>query len=224
MIGVIVSPRKTFAAIAADPRWAAVLTLVTLGAALTVGAVLTTDVGQQALLDQQVSTLESFGVAVSDERYAAMEAGLPNAAYTTAAAIAAGLPLGLLGIAGILFAIIKTPDGARPPFRQVVAIVVFSATVLLVQQLVMAPLNYARESLTSGTNLTVFLPNLEEGTFLARALGLIDFFYVWWLLVLSIGLSVVYRRPTMKLAGGLLAAYAAVAAGVGAILGAFGGS
>jgi len=224
LLGIIVSPRKTFTVIAADPRWVGMLTLLTLSVALLAAAVLMTEVGQQAMLDQQVSTMESFGVTVSDERYAAMEAAMPYAAYTSAGTIAVALPLALLGVAGILFGVFKAIGGAGASFRQVFAIVVFSGAILVFQQLFVTPLNYVRESLSSPTNLTVFLPDLEEGTFLARALGLIDLFYVWWLIVLSIGLSVLYKRQTVAIAWRLVAAYVVIAASIAAIMGVFGGS
>jgi hypothetical protein len=224
IVGVIVYPRRTFGAIAADPRWAGMLLVITVAAVLLMAVVLTTEVGQQAMLDQQVSTMESFGMTVSDERYAAMEAAMPHAASRTALTIAVALPSVLMALAGLLFGVFKFLGGPAASFRQVLAVVVFSSTILLVQQLIAAPLNYARESLSSPTNLTVFLPYLEEGTFLARALGLIDLFHLWWLAVLSIGLSVLYARPTAAIAGGLLAAYALIATGVAAMMGAFGGS
>ena len=40
--------------------------------------------------------------------------------------------------------------------------------------LFLTPLNYFRESLSSATNLGVFLPFLPEGSFLARLVGMVD--------------------------------------------------
>ena len=47
--------------------------------------------------------------------------------------------------------------------------------------------------MSSPTNLAVFLPFLDESSFLARLLGSIDLFFIWWMLSLAIGLGVLYR-------------------------------
>ena len=47
--------------------------------------------------------------------------------------------------------------------------------------------------MSSATNLAVFLPMLDESSFLAKLLGTIDLFLVWWVVVLAIGLGVLYQ-------------------------------
>ena len=149
---------------------------------------------------------------------------MPYAPYATAGALAVALPTVTLALAGILFALFTALGGGNASFRQVSAIVVFSSAIVVLQQLFVTPLNYARESLSSPTNLSVFLPALDEGTFLARTLGLIDLFYVWWLIVLAVGLGVLYKRRTAPIVWGLFAAYVVIAASVTAIMSVFGGS
>ena len=73
----------------------------------------------------------------------------------------------------------------------------------VVQQVFVTPLNYMRESMSSATNLSVFLPMLDESSFVAKLLGTIDLFLVWWVFILAIGLSVLYRRKTSSIATGL---------------------
>ncbi len=58
-------------------------TLTAFGAALPMSS----DVGKQAALDQQVSVLEGFGMQVSDEQYAAMQKGTAILPYQTAAGV-----------------------------------------------------------------------------------------------------------------------------------------
>ena len=75
--------------------------------------------------------------------------------------------------------------------------------VTVVQQVFVTPLNFVRESMSSATNLSVFLPMLDESSFLAKFFGTIDLFLIWWVVVLSIGLGVLYRRKTGPIAVGL---------------------
>jgi len=83
--------------------------------------------------------------------------------------------------------------------------------VLVVQQIVVLPLDYAHESLTSPTNLAVFVSFLDDDTLIARLLGSIDLFFVWWLASLAIGLSVLYKRRTASTAAAILGVYVAIA-------------
>src|SRR3954453_14231935 len=105
IVGVLFAPRATYAAVAARPRWLAVLlVIVGLGGAATF-AFLSTDVGKAAMLDQQVRMMEAFGVKVPDAAYQRMEEGADRARYTGVAGQAVGLPLAALLVAGIAFVV-----------------------------------------------------------------------------------------------------------------------
>jgi len=95
---------------------------------------------------------------------------------------------------------------------------------LAIQQLVAVPLHYLRESLTSPTNLAVFLPNVEDGTAAARLLGAVDLFGLWWIWLLALGLAAVSGRPARRYLGRLLLVYVGVAAGIAGAMTLSGGS
>jgi hypothetical protein len=120
-------------------------------------------------------------------------------------------PVIWLIIAGLLFAVFNAALGGDSSFKQVYAVVVHSTVVTVVQQFFVMPLNFVRESMSSATNLSVFLPMLDESSFLAKFFGTIDLFMVWWVIVLAIGLSVLYRRKTGPIAIGLFSVYVIVA-------------
>jgi hypothetical protein len=186
-------------------------------------AFVSTEVGQQALLDQQVATMESFGQTVSDAQYARLQDQAQYAPYFQAAGLLVVAPLVTFLSAGLLFGVLNGLLGGNATYRQVLAIVTHSGAVNLVQQLFVTPLNYARSSLSSPTNLSVFLPMLEEGSFLASFFGTIDLFIVWWILVLAIGLGVLYRRKTSPIAVGLFLVYGVIALAIAAVKSALGG-
>jgi len=62
----------------------------------------------------------------------------------------------------------------------------------------------------------VLFPMLPEGSFLAKFLGTIDLFTVWWVMVMAIGLAVVYRRKTRPIAISLFALYGVIAVAIAA--------
>jgi hypothetical protein len=224
IVGILLSPRQTFAAVSATPRWLGMLATTVLVVAVCQGVFLSSEVGRQAFVDQQVTSREGLGIQVSDEAYAQIERLAGYAVYIQAGVALVGIPIVTCLIAGILFAVFGGLLGGQATYRQTLAVVAHSGAVSIVQQLFVTPLNYARESMSNPTNLSVFFPMLEEGGFLASLLGTIELFTVWWVLVLAIGLGVLYRRPTAPIAWGLFAVYAVVAVAVAAVKAAFGGA
>jgi hypothetical protein len=59
---------------------------------------------------------------------------------------------------------------------------------------------------------------LDESSLAARFLSMIDFFFVWWLIVLAIGTSVLYRRAARPVALTYLAVYVAFATATAAAM------
>jgi hypothetical protein len=215
--GILFAPRATYSSVAAHPRWlGALLVIISLGGAITF-TFLSTDVGKAAMLDQQVRTMESFGVKIPDTAYQRMEAGLDRAPYTGAAGQAVVMPLAALIVAGIALGVFNALLGGDATFKQVYAVVVHSGVILSVSQLFGTPLAYARETMAGATNLAVFAPFLEESSFAARALGSVDLFMLWWAVSVSIGLGVLYKKRTGPIAITLIAVYIAIGIVIAAI-------
>jgi Yip1-like protein len=224
VVGVLTSPRATYADVAAHPRWLGVLIVVLLATTVPTVWLLSTPVGQQASLDQQMQALESFGVKVSDEMYQQMEQRAPYSAAIAGVSQVVLLPLSTLLIAGIAFGIFNGALGADAAFRQVFAVAAYSTVVGGLRTLFSAPLNYARESLSSPTNLASVLPVFDDASFPGRLLGSIDLFLIWWILNLAIGLAVLYRRRTAPIATTMFVVYAAIAVTIAAVRSVFAGA
>lgn len=210
LIGVLTSPRATYAGIAARPRWFGALAAIALVGAIGIFVFLSTDVGKEAMLDQQVRVLESFGMKLSDAQYDRMEQSLRLAPYTGAVGQIVTLSIGALVISGLALAIFNAIMGGDATFKQVFAVVVHSGFVLTAGQMFGLPLAYARETLSSATNLGVFLPFLDDSSFAARLFGSIDLFQIWWITTLAIGFGVLYRRRTGPIATTMFAVYGAI--------------
>ena len=225
LVGVLFSPQATFAGIVARPRWFGALAVVTLVTCGLMFALISTESGQTAMLDQQVRQSEAFGRTINEQQYAQMEQMLPMMRYFVPVSQLVMIPLVTMVVAGILLAVFNALLGGAASFKQVAAVVAHSGAVTVLQQIFVAPLNYARESMSSATNLGVFVPFLDEGNILARFLGTIDLFIVWWLLVLAIGLAVLYRRKTAPIFWSFMGLYVIIALVIAvAIRGASGGA
>ena len=211
VVGVIFSPRPTYQAVAAEPRALGMLAIAVLVMMLTQGVFLSTAVGKQALLETQVSSLESFGVTVSDEMYAQMQSRLGIAPYTTAASQLVLIPLVSALLAGLLLAVFTAILGGNATFKHVYAVVAHSTVILALQQLFNTPIAYARGDMSSATRLAVFLPNLDAMGFASHFLSALDLFIAWWLISIAIGIAALYRRKTGPIATGLLVTYVLIA-------------
>lgn len=213
-IGVLTSPRATFNDIVQQPRWLGMVLVTTAIVAGTMGLFLSTAVGRQALLDQRVDILESFGQTVDDARYAEMQGSLDTLVLQQLAATTVAVPALCLTVAALAYASLR---GAATRFVQVLAVVAHTGALAIFRYVIVTPWNYLRESITSPLNLGVLFPGLDEGGFIASFLGTIDLFIVWWVVALAVGLSVLYDRPWRALATRIFLAcglLAAVVAGV----------
>jgi len=217
VFGVLTSPRATYADVAARPRSLGVFVVVL---AITIASstwLLSTEVGQKALIDQQLQTAEAFGRPIPDAQYEQLKRFVGYSMYFAAVGQLIFLPLAALAIAGVAFAIFNGGLGADAAFKQVFAIVAFSGVLIGLKTLFSTPLNYARESLSSPATLTAVLPFFEDNTFAARLLGSIDLFYIWWMVNLAIGLGVLYKRRTAPIATTFLLVYGAIALTIAAV-------
>lgn len=222
-IGVLFSPKSTFASVVSYPRW---LGMVLISSYLAVGAQFiftSTEMGRQAALDQQIEMTERF-TRVTPEMEANMRQSMERP-LNRAIPLIVGPIFGIIFtalIAGILFGVFAVTGGAAS-FKQVMAVVAHAGVISGVVQLLLVPIWFLRGSMSSATNLAIFWPG-DENSFIARFLGVLDLVWVWYLFVLAIGLGVLYRRRTQSIFVSLLAVFVVIAGVIAGVMTAFGGS
>jgi len=224
IIGVLTSPRETYADIARRPTWLGMFLVVVTISGACGGWLSSTTVGRRAALDKAEEGLkiaESLGARIPEAQRATMRERVMSTPDWRMYLQAGGgaLVFGALVfvvIAGILLGVFNAILGGDAKFKQVFAVVVFSEAVIVVGTLFTTPLNYYRESLSSPTTFAALAPMLDENGMLAKMLGSIDFFRLWWLVSLSIGLGVLYKRPTRGIAVSLIGIYVVVAVTIAA--------
>jgi Yip1 domain len=226
LIGVIFSPRETFAKLVPKAPWLSALAVVTL---LTAGgqyAFLSTEVGQQAMVDQQIHQAEiRNGGSITQQQIDMFDGLKTKNRYIVGISILIVGPIMTFVFAGLYFGVFNALLGGDASFRQVLAIVTHSGAVNIVQTLFVLPLNYIRESASSATTLGVFVQSfLDETNFVARVLGMIDLFIVWNLVVTAIGLGVLYRRKTGPIFWSLMGVYVVIVLVIAGVMRAFGGA
>ena len=215
--GVALTPRRTFARIADRPTWLGMLAGVTLVMTISTWAFFRTEIGRQAYIDQQVVTRESFGIEVTDEAYERLQRNVSANLRWRLLGLGVGLSFASIALAALLH-VLFARFGRQASFHQVLAIVAHANVIMAVRQIVVTPLYYARESISSSVSLATLLPLFAAGSFPARLLGAIDVFFLWWLATLAAGLGVLYRQPAGGIRAVLLGIYAIFAAGIAAVV------
>ena len=214
MWGMVRRPRATFAAILPSHPWAAVLLATTTITFLCSAGFLGTDVGRQALVDQWERTATAFGQPVDDESYARMEGRAADGGigllYAAGTALAYG-PLLAFAVSAALFLGMRRSGADGPRFIELLTIASYSTVIFALRQVIATPIYYVQESIASPTTLVRLFGSLDEASPVARFLGVIDLFVVWWIVVLAIGVSVLSRRPTRRLALAFTGAYVVLA-------------
>jgi Yip1-like protein len=210
-LGVIFAPRATYAEVAARPKALGALVAVIVIVAAATSAFLSTEVGKNAYIDQALSSMEGFGVQVNDQMMTGIERQAQYAPYVTTAAQVIFVPLVAAILAGLSLAVFNAILGGDGTFKQAFAVVVHSYFIVALGAAFSAPLFYARASMASTTSLAVFLPMVDEATFLGRLMGSLDLIRVWWIVSLSIGLGVLFKKRTSPIAWSLLGLYLIIA-------------
>jgi hypothetical protein len=206
LIGVIFSPKETYAAVVARPRALGALLVTVVVMATAQGLFFATPTGQEVLIDQQVRTMEAFGVNITDEMYSQLESRVAYAPYTTAGSLLVFFPVAYAISSAILLGIFGMLMGGVGTFKQVFAIHAHASIITALQTLFAMPLSYLTGRL-AGATLDVFVPTLEETSFLARFLGGLDLFWMWWSVSIAIGIGVLFKRRSGGIAISLLSIY-----------------
>ena len=225
ILGVLRRPSRTLQEVASHPHWAPLLVTLTLVTAAAGAAVSATEVGQLALVDQWERTALAFGQAVDESRYSDLLAwSRLGPAVAAGNALLAGPGLALV-VSLLVFVWLRrrgaaaangaaqgnTAPGSRVSYSQVLAVVVHAGVVLAVGRLVAAPLVYARETTASATTVGAWFPSLDEASPVARFLGAIDLFTLWWAVVLGIGVAVLSGRRARTCAAWIVSVYVGIA-------------
>lgn len=208
MAGVLRSPRRLFTAVTDRPSWAAVLITTWIVTTACGVAFMTTARGQQALVDEWERTAIAFGQPVSDARYARFQetSAQSGPGYAALAALVGG-PVLALGLSAAILAVFNGLRSGRASYGQVLAIVAHAGVILALRRVLVTPLNYLRETTASPVTLGLLFPMLDEASPPARFLGAIDLFVLWWVVVIAIGVSVLYRRSARSTTVAFVGAY-----------------
>jgi len=183
-----------------------------------------TEVGRIALVDEWERTAVAFGQDVDDAKYAELRQLSTYApVYALGAALLNG-PVLILLVAAVVYFLFARGGDTRVSFVQVWAVVVCASVPLALRQIIAAFTTYIGESSASATSIGAWFSSLNEASAMARFVGALDLFVIWWLVVLAIGVSVLFQRRPARLALTFVGAYAGLALVLAGTMAALGGT
>jgi hypothetical protein len=210
IIGVLFSPKETYAAVAARPTWFGVMAMTLVIGAVCQYVIFSSPGMQDAMVEQATRNPN-----VTDQQIAGIERFISILPAVIAVAVLFLGPLFSAIISGILLLIFSTLMGGAAKFKQVFAICAHSGVVSTLAGLISAGLiligAMPAGATPPGANLGIFVPMLEETSFVTQFLSAIDLVLLWWIVSLSIGLGVLYKRRSGGIAVVLILVYLLIA-------------
>jgi len=215
LIGVMTSPKATFVRLVAAPKVAgALIALMIVGAIVGPGTFMLTERGKQATIDLAVQRAEQSGRTLTPEAQAQLEKMAPLFGYFAIGSTSLFFAIALLIEAGLLYLVFTFGTGGAATFKQVMAVVTHTGVIGLLGVAFTTIMAFVQGTIstngTSPANFGALLPMLDDTSFLAKLLGLIDLFRVWSLITLAIGLGVLYKKKTGTIAMVLFAIYGVI--------------
>ena len=209
--GVLRRPRATFTSVSGAPAWVGLLIALTVITAAGRIALFETEIGRQALVDEWERTAIAFGQDVDDARYEELKAWSGHGfAYGLTTALMTG-PVLVLAVAAAVSLLFGRGHAGQVSFAQVCAIATVASVPLALRQIVGVITSYVSESTANAMSVGTWFSGLDEVSPVARFVGALDVFVIWWVVLLAIGVGVLYRRNSGRLALTFLGAYAGLA-------------
>jgi hypothetical protein len=199
IVGVIFSPRETYAAVAARPKWLGVMAITLVIGAVGQYVMLSSPELQDNIIDQQVIAMRERG-AGSEQQIAAVESLIERLPLIYLVGSVVVGPLAIAAMAGLFMLVFSMLMGGSGTFKQVFAVITHSGVISTLAAVFSAALTLAGVPPSGvqppSANLGVFAPMLDEMSFFAMFLGSFNLILIWWVLSISIGLGVLYKRRT----------------------------
>ena len=102
----------------------------------------------------------------------------------------------IAGLLGLFFG--NVVMAGRASFKQILSVMVYGEIIYALGALIVAPMMVAKNSVKVGFSLATFFKDLSIQSPLYLLLSKVGVFYIWEIIVIGIGLSIIYEFPRNK--------------------------
>ncbi|HOT96095.1 MAG TPA: YIP1 family protein [bacterium] len=218
LIQLFIKPSAAFAAVRQNPRWitpAIVVLLLTAGMTWYL-----TPAIQKEQRERMTAQMEKRGM--DQEQIATAVEGInkPWMKYMMLGSAVVGSLLVILAMAGIWLLVAKSVLGGEACYAHMLEVVSLSMIIPTLGMLFKAPIIHYKETMNVHFSLATFMPDSSRDSFLYKFLMNSDFFNIWFIAVLCIGIAVVSGLKVQKVwpvVVGLLVVWYLASAAIGGL-------
>lgn len=185
---ILGNPKRAFEAIENKPTWL-VPFLITIVVTIISAALLL------PLIVQSTVEEVSRNPEVTQEQVEMMSKFIPVSAFGGSILLMA---VWLFALSGVLYFVGSVILGGDSRFKKVLAVNSWSMMIIALSSLVTLPIMLIKQSMYTSLSLAMILPPDAVGSRIYVFLAQINFFSIWYLIVLAVGFGVVYRMSTKK--------------------------
>ncbi len=187
IIDTFVNPRVVFTRVKEKPEWLMPLAIVLIG--LAVLSMLTIATTRDLINAQQIEAMKERNMTEEQIEQAMKFTSGPFMVIVGGIGSIIGTLVMLLIFAGILNLFIPMLGG-EGSFRMVFSVVSYSALVKIPSAIIRWILIMLKHSLHVSTSLVLFVPGLDTKSFIYKFLSGIDFFLLWEMILVALGISI----------------------------------
>ena len=203
-IGIITAPKATYENVVAAPRPYGILFVSILVFSIAATIPQMTQDARRQMLDAQMRGMERFGVTVTPEMSARLEAQSQSIVSKVLGVVwsLVMFPILALLLTALFWAFFNAILGGTATFKQVLAVVSHSYVITALGALAALPILLYQFKMQMGGpfNLGALAPGLDSTSSLARFLSSVGLFSLWAWANVAIGIGVLYRRNSRTIA------------------------
>jgi len=219
VMDIYLAPSKVFNTLKEKPRWVKAFIVVLV--VVTLIAILTMVLARETLMSQQEEALRARGVP-EEQIEQTMQFTSGPAAMVIGAVFACGFMAATLLIFALVTNLFIPVFGGESGFKKVFSVICFSALVIVPATILKIILIAINKSPYVTTSLALLAPNLAKNSFGYQILAGFDFFIIWEMVLVAIGISItnnVPRKNAYILIGVIWVLSIFIQAGFGSIFG-----
>ncbi len=192
MLDVFFSPTKVFTYLKEKPQWVAAFIIVIVVVAV-VGAV-TVGITRETIIEQQTEAMRERGLTEEQMDQALRVASGPLL-YISSAVGAAIFTALLLVVFAFLLNVFTPVFGGTAAFKTVFSLISHTALVRTLGAIVKLILVIITKSIYVTTSLALLVPNMARESFGYQFLNGCDFFIIWEMILVAIGINITNDVP-----------------------------
>jgi len=192
ILDIYFAPRKVFTALKEKPRWILPLVIVLVVVALT--AVLTVNLAREEITMRQEEVMRERGL--SEERMEQARQFTQGPVAIISGALSAAIFTVILVLVFTVATNLFVPlFGGESGFKKIFSVICFSALVVVPSAILKLIMVGITKSPDVTTSLAMFASGLGRDTFAYQLLAGFDFFIIWEMILVSIGISITNGIP-----------------------------